>query len=239
MLFRSDSLVMQQLDWNGKYQSGFWNSYFGQRGVLRTTDGYNYIAVNDDVYLYTGMTSVTGDQSNVGFVLVNMRTKETKFYTVPGAEENSAMRSAEGQVQHLGYKSTFPLLLNVAERPTYFMSLKDSAGLVKMYAFVDVERYQLVGTGSTVEEARASYIKALQGEEDVPTASEKITGVITEIHSAVMEGNTRYYFRLEGSDITYVAPIQLSDRLPFLKAGDSVALTYSGEGNSLDVLTIE
>ena len=234
-----DSLVMQQLDWNGKYQSGFWNSYFGQRGVLRTTDGYNYIAVNDDVYLYTGMTSVTGDQSNVGFVLVNMRTKETKFYTVPGAEENSAMRSAEGQVQHLGYKSTFPLLLNVAERPTYFMSLKDSAGLVKMYAFVDVELYQLVGTGSTVEEARASYIKALQGEEDVPTASEKITGVIAEIHSAVMEGNTRYYFRLEGSDITYVAPIQLSNRLPFLKAGDSVALTYSGEGNFLDVLTIE
>ncbi|MCI8553323.1 MAG: CbtA family protein [Clostridiales bacterium] len=235
----SDSLVMQQLDWNGKYQSGFWNSYFGQRGVLRTTDGYNYIAVNDDVYLYTGMTSVTGDQSNVGFVLVNMRTKETRFYTVPGAEENSAMRSAEGQVQHLGYNSTFPLLLNVADRPTYFMSLKDSAGLVKMYAFVDVERYQLVGTGSTVEEARASYIKALQGDADVPTVSEKVTGIVTEITSAVVEGNTRYYFRLEGDSAVYMAPVQLSDRLPFLKAGDSVTLTCSGEGSSLDVLSME
>lgn len=101
------------------------------------------------------MTSVTGDQSNVGFVLINMRTKDTKFYEIPGAEEFSAMSSAEGKVQNLRYTATFPLLLNVADRPTYFMSLKDNAGLVKMYAFVDVEQYQLVGTGGTVAEARA------------------------------------------------------------------------------------
>ena len=235
----SDTLVMQQLDWNGKYQSGFWNSLFGQRGVLRTTDGYNYIAINDDVYLYTGMTSVTGDQSNVGFVLVNMRTKETKFYAVPGAEENSAMRSAEGQVQHLGYTSTFPILLNVADRPTYFMSLKDAAGLVKMYAFVDVERYQVVGTGSTVEEARASYIKTLQDEADVIAGAQEVTGVIAEIHSAVLDGNTRYYFRLENSDAVYVAEIALSSRLPFLKAGDAVAMTCSGEGEMVQVLSLQ
>ena len=117
-------LIIEQLNLNGKYQNGFWNAYFGQRGVLMTTDGYNYIAVGDDVYLYTGMTSVAADQSNVGFVLVNMRTKETKFYTVPGATEKSAQRSAQGQVQDQGYTATFPLLLNVNDRPTYFMSLK-------------------------------------------------------------------------------------------------------------------
>ena len=236
----SDAMVMQQLDWNGKYQSGFWNAHFGQRGVLRTTDGYNYIAVNDDVCLYTGMTSVTGDQSNVGFVLVNMRTKETKFYAVPGAEENSAMRSAEGQVQHLGYDATFPILLNVADRPTYFMSLKDSAGLVKMFAFVDVERYQVVGTGNTVEEARANYIDILQDEADVSTGeSETVTGVISEIHSAVLDGNTRYYFRLEGADTVYVAEIAISSNLPFLKAGDTVSMTCSGEGDQIRVISFQ
>lgn len=139
--------------------------------MLRTTDGYNYIANNDDVYLYTGMTSVTGDQSNVGFVLVNMRTKDTKFYSVPGAEENSAMSSAKGKVQHLNYNATFPILLNIRDRPTYFLSLKDAAGLVKMYAFVDVQQYQIVGIGDTVNAAMANFESVLGGSEEAPSVS--------------------------------------------------------------------
>lgn len=222
-------LILEQLVYNGKFQSGFWNAHFGQRGVLQPTEGYNYIAVNDDVYLYTGMTSITGDRSNVGFVLVNMRTKETRFYAIPGAEEFSAMDSAEGQVQHLGYTATFPLLLNIADRPTYFMALKDAAGLVKMYAFVDVERYQLVGTGDSLEETRAGYVKALNREVGEGTGSETVTGVIQEIHSAVVEGNTRYYFRLEDGPAIYVAGIQVSEQLPFYQAGDTVTVTYAGE----------
>ena len=139
----TSELIIEQLDDNGKFQNGYINSIFGQRGVRRTTYGYNYLASNDDVYLYTGMSSVTADESNIGFVLVNLRTKETSFYTVPGATEYSAMESAKGQVQHLGYSATFPLLLNISDRPTYFVSLKDAAGLVKMYAFVDVRQYQI------------------------------------------------------------------------------------------------
>ncbi len=240
-VYRAD-IVMEQLNYNGKFQDGFFNSYFGQKGVLRATEGYNYIAVNDDVYLYTGMTSVASDQSNVGFVLINMRTKDTKFYSVPGAEELSAMSSAEGQVQHLNYTSTFPLLLNVAERPTYFMSLKDAAGLVKMYAFVDVERYQLVGTGGTVADARASYVKALTQEEDVETSGgESKTGVVAKVTAAVVDGNTKYYFMLEGEDTVYAAPIKVSDRLAFLSAGDSLTFRYTGDpaAGTCEVLSIE
>lgn len=238
-VFASD-LVLEQLNYNGKFRSGFWNSIFGQRGVLQTTTGYNYIAVNDDVYLYTGMTSVVSDKSNVGFVLVNLRTKETKFYTVPGAEEYSAMESAQGQVQHLGYVSTFPLLLNVSDRPTYFMSLKDAAGLVKMYAFVDVERYQIVGTGASVEEARSAYARALRQEADISdtSATKEVTGILTAIHSAVVDGYTRYYFRIEGDETVYVASIELSPKLPFYQAGDEIVFTHAGEGGQRDVLTI-
>ena len=230
-VFDSD-MIEQHLVYNGKYRSGFFNSIFGQRGVLQPTDGYNYLALDDYVYLYTGMTSVTSDESNVGFVLVNLRTKETKFYTIPGAEEYSAMSSAEGQVQHLSYSSTFPLLLNVSDRPTYFMSLKESAGLVKMYAFVDVNQYQIVGTGNTVESARADYISKLKKENvsDAPeTEDQEMEGVIAGISSAVVEGNTTYYIKLENDANVYTALITKSDLLPFAKPGDRVKITVSGK----------
>ena len=235
----SANLILEQLNWNGKYQSGFWNSYFGQKGVLRTTEGYNYIAVNDDVYLYTGMTSVVSDQSNVGFVLVNMRTKGTKFYSISGAEEISAMSSAQGQVQDQGYRATFPLLLNVADRPTYFMALKDNAGLVKMFAFVDVKRYNLVGLGATVDEARTDYIAVLSKEEGIDTGNSEQTGVISEIYNAVVGGNTKYYLKLENDDTVYMADIKIWAELPFLKAGDAVILTTTGKMAPFEVTSIK
>jgi hypothetical protein len=137
------SLIIEQADDWGKYSNGFWNSIFGQKDVVATTEGYNYLAMKDDIYLYTGITSVLADESNLGFILTNLRTKETKFYSVPGAEEFSAMASAEGQVQQMKYNASFPLLINLNNKPTYLMSLKDNAGLVKMYAFVDVADYQI------------------------------------------------------------------------------------------------
>ncbi len=220
--------IIDQLNWNGKYQEGFINAYFGQRNVRLATDGYNYIAVDDDVYMYTGMTSATADESNIGFVLVNMRTKATKFYTVPGAEEYSAMASAEGQVQHLNYTATFPLLLNVADRPTYFMSLKDASGLVKMYAYVDVQRYQVVGTGDTVEAAQADYISKLNADIEIELTQETatVTATVRRIETAVVDGSTRYYLLLDGDDKVFTAPVSLSPMLPFLMEGDEVTLTY-------------
>lgn len=247
-VFISD-LIFQQLDYYGKYGSGFINSIFGQKGVLEPTDGYNYLAINDDVYLYTGLTSVMSDASNVGFVLVNLRTKEAHYYNVPGAEEYSAMSSAEGKVQNLGYQGTFPILLNIAERPTYFLSLKDAAGLVKMYAFVDVEQYQVVGTGATVGEAMQNYSQALGSEnlttddnnddsDDTPAATVDAQGTISAITSAVVSGNTCYYFTLTDdtdNNKIYRASIEISEKLPFLKVGDSIKFSYVEEGTIREV----
>ncbi len=225
-------MILEQLNYNGKYRSGYLNSIFGQKGVLQTTEGYNYLAIGDDVYLYTGMTSVTSDESNVGFVLTNLRTKETKYYTCPGAEEYSAMSSAEGQVQNLKYTATFPLLLNISNRPTYFMSLKDSAGLVKMYAFVDVNQYQIVGTGNTVESAKEDYISKLKNE-NVPNVdegeTETITGKIKNISSAVVNGNTTYYILLDNNETIFTVSISYSDNLPFAKVGDTVTFEMLNE----------
>lgn len=242
----SSEMVLEQLVYNGKYQSGYFNSLFGQKGVLQPTDGYNYIAINDDVYLYTGITSAAGDESNVGFVLANMRTKETSYYVCPGAEEYSAMESAEGMVQDLGYSATFPLLLNVSDRPTYFVSLKDSAGLVKQYAYIDVQQYQVVGTGNTISSAMKDYAQKLKDEADIEihagkteeTTQEKtvtVTGVISAVTSAVVEGNTRYYMQLQDDPAIYILPVTVSDQLPFAAVGQRVTLTVpaQGDGNSM------
>lgn len=228
-VFESE-LVVKQVNYNGRYQNGFLNSVFGQQGVLATTEGYNYLAIDDDVYLYTGITSVVRDESNIGFILVNLRTKETTFYSIPSAEEYSAMDSAQGAVQEKRYVSTFPILLNINGKPTYFMSLKDNAGLIKMYALVDAEDYQKVITGVTVEET-VSKFKTGSGinVEEIPQAPKEefeITAKITDIQNVVIEGNTYYYILLEGQGDVFIANISKSERLPFLKIGDEIKVKY-------------
>ena len=203
----SSGLIMEQYDFYGQYHNGFINSIFGQKDVTLSTDGYNYIAINDDVYMYTGVTSVTSGQSNIGFILTNQRTKETHFYKVAGATEYSAMESAQSQVQQMRYEATFPLLLNIADHPTYFMALKGADGLVKMYAMVNVQQYQIVETGQTVAECEANYRQALAnagligaGEVVVPNGdTHSQQGVVAEIRTAVIDGNTHFYVRMENS----------------------------------------
>ena len=195
---------------------------------IQSTDGYNYIVIDDDVYLYTGLTSVSKDASNVGFALINLRTKEGKYYHISGAEEYSAMSSAEGKVQNLKYKATFPILVNAGGEPTYFLSLKDSSNLVKMYAFVSVKNYQIVATGSSVSEAEKAYYEVLSqnGKSHEEFEENTLTGKISSINSAVKEGNSVYYFKLEGDDHIYIADLSLSNSLPLVQAGDEVEIQF-------------
>lgn len=236
------NLIMEQYDYYGMYHNGFINSIFGQRDVTHTTEGYNYIAIGDDVYMYTGVTSVTSDQSNIGFILSNQRTKETHFYSVAGATEASAQASAMSQVQQMRYVATFPLLLNIADQPTYFMSLKGEDGLVKMYAMVNVQQYNIVETGSTVAECEANYRRALADSglisdgdaEAVPSDQEEISGAIAEIRTAVLDGNSYYFLRLEGQDTFYAVNAAENPLAVILNAGDQVTIAYTaGEGGGI------
>ena len=240
----SAELIMQQYDYHGQYQNGFLNSIFGQKGVTVTTSGYNYIAMNDDVYVYTGITSVGEDQSNVGFILTNQRTKETKYYPCAGATEYSAMNSAEGVVQHLNYKATFPLLLNIHAEPTYFIALKDNAGLVKMYAMVNVQQYQIVATGSSVSECSSNYSKLLTQnhivEESESLPDDEITGNISDIRSAVINGNTVFYIQLENSPVYYAVSAEASEIAVILNVGDRVTIRYApDESEILTAVSVE
>ena len=232
-------LLLRQYNWSGAYKNGWFNSWLGQSGVVQTTPGsngqlgYNYIAKDDDVWVYTGVTSATADNSIVGFVLVNQRTAESHYYSVSGATEVSAMESAEGQVQNLRYTSTFPLLINVSNQPTYFMALKDGAGLVKKFAMIDIQRYQNVAVGDTVAECQKSYETllatngAISADElsDTGTYGEK-EGTIRTMAQAVIEGNSHFYVTLEGDDAIYDFVLPGAIQIVSYKVGDDISFTF-------------
>ena len=223
-------LIMQQYDYHGTLVNGFINSVLGQRDVTQTTRGYNYIAMNDDVYVYTGVTSANADQSNLGFLLCNMRTKETHFYSAPGATEAAAQLSAEGVVQDLGYRATFPLLLNISGEPTYFIPLKDATNLVKSYAMVNVAQYQVVTVGPTVSQCEQEYIRQLA--EKGITKTEQLpqteaAGKVAEIRTAVLEGNTYYFIRLEGEEVFYSISAAQNREAVTLNVGDTVTIEHA------------
>lgn len=232
-------LLIEQYNWSGAYKDGWLNSWLGQRNVAQTTPGtdgmpgYNYIAKDDDVWVYTGVTSATADSSIVGFVLINQRTAESHFYSVSGATEASAMESAEGQVQNLRYQATFPLLINVGGQPTYFMALKDNAGLVKQFAMLDIQRYQNVAVGNTVAGCQEAYEALLatngvqlQGLAADSVGIETVTGKIVRITDAVMDGNTHFYVQIEGSEEVF--DFALPDMLGIVayNVGDEITFTY-------------
>ena len=236
----SAELLMDLYDYSGIYKNGFLNSILGQKDCLQSTNGYNYIALEDDVWVYTGVTSVSGDQSNVGFVLMNQRTMETRYYKVEGAIEDSAMSSAEGQVQNLGYRATFPLLLNIADEPTYFMALKDAAGLVKKYAMVNVQKYQWVAIGDTVQECERNYTELLNTNGIVSENTDlykEASGKIKTISPIVLEGTTHYYICLENNEDIFDVDLSMRDLIGIVRyqAGDSVKFRYT-EGYGLHVV---
>lgn len=225
--------VIPQLNWWGRYVRGFWNTLFGKRDMLSTTEGFNVIYGNDGrSYFYTGMSSVGSDEGTVGFVLTDTRTKNTSLYKVSGATEYAAMRSAQGKVQQYEYYATFPILVNLNGLPTYFMTLKDAAGLVKMYCFVSVKDFSLVGVGESVKNARENFQMTLASSRigslpDGTLEQIKLSGTLGRIASDIKDGRSFYYFSiLESPDLIFVATSNLSSFLPLSKPGDSVQLSY-------------
>ena len=243
----SDALLVEQFNYYGQYKNGFINSVLGQEGVKVATEGTNYIAKDDDVYAYTGVTSAGNDQAIIGFVLMNMRTKDANFYDVSGAKEYSAMSSAQGEVQDYKFRATFPILLNISGEPTYFMSLKDSDNLVKRYAMVNVENYQVVSTGTTIAECTKDYVDTLKNnnikidvdidkiedatsnagkEETVEVNYKKAKGAIDDIRTAVIDGNSVYYISLENDETYFSIKASDAENVVILNKGDNVTISY-------------
>lgn len=238
----SADLILSQLDDYGQYQDGYLNSIIGQQGVTTTTEGYNYLSIDQDIYMYTGVTSVNSDASNIGFYLVNLRTKEGEYYPVVSADELSAMESAVGSVQQMRYQSTFPILINLEGNPYYLSSLKDDSGLVRLYALVDAQNYQTVYTDSKIENVIAQLYADLgiETEEVVEIEDEEelaeFTGQIDQISEAVISGDTVYYFMINGE--VFKASVHLHDQLPFLGVGQTLEGMIDEENNIEEITNI-
>lgn len=229
-----EAFVYRQIaDW-GEYVNGFWNAVFAKTGTLKPTGKeLHLIYGNDDsVYWYTGITSSGKDESTVGFILVNSRTKEAKWYKVAGADETGAKKSAEGQVQEKGYRAGYPILYNINGVPTYISPLKDKEGLLKAVAFISVENYNLVGVGPDIESAVRSYQQNLAGKGNlyVPGNEVKqvqVQGKISRISQVVKGGESYFYFMLEGDPRIFAGTINLSPKMPLAKVGDAVTVTFN------------
>ena len=245
------NLLIQQYNYFGTYNGGFWNSIIGQSGVKKTSSGYSFLAIGDDVYLYTGVTSVTTDDSILGFFFINQRTKEAFFYNTTGATEMAAQKSAQGKVQDMGWKASFPILLNIDGEATYFTALKDDSNIVKSYAMVNVEQYNVVAIpekqNTDLRSCLEVYIKGLSelnppviidfafdsytvpGETDPAQPDESeyatFTGTVTDIRSAVISGNTYYYIELDHSGLYYYVAASVTNKVMLLNVGDVITVT--------------
>lgn len=243
-------LLENKFNWYGELSNGFWNSVIGQKGCIRATDDYGFKTIEDDVWIYTGVTSVTGDASNVGFVMINQRTSEARYYTISGAEEYSAMASAEGEVQEKNYKASFPSLINVDGAPTYIMVLTDNAGLVKMYAMVNVEQYNLVVTAESQEEVFAKYRQLLAKEgiadadvdQDVEETKDSIqttSFIVADMQYVTMDGESYVYLKDSDGEV-YKQKFADDESIVKVSVGDEVTVQYEKKENGIHrIITIE
>ena len=228
-------LASEKYDWYGLYSKGYLNSIIGNKDCKVTTDDFGYIMIEDDVWYFTGVTSITSDESNIGFIISNARTGQYKFYPIIGAEEYSAMRSAEGEVQEKRYTASFPSLINISGEATYIMVLKDDAGIVRLYALVNVEQYTIVATGETQERAKKAYVEQLKQEgiiddsllddPDLPKVMNKeIT--VSDIKMPVISGDTVVYITDEEGTV-YKEKLSDNEALILLESGDKVEIYYA------------
>lgn len=222
-------IAWSQIDNWGYYVNGFINTLFAQKEMLQTTEGYNYVLLNGNIYVFSGITSIGADNSIVGFALINLKTKEAIFYQVGGADEYSAMSSAQGQVQHLNYKATFPVLLNIGNVPSYFMSLKDNEGLVKKYAFVSVSNYDAVGVGDSITAALNDYgLRLIDFDIIIEDAKlmDTITGTVASVNTVVDQGETNYYITLNESPRLFKVMAKDNIEVIFATLDDEVEITF-------------
>ena len=234
-------LLEEQYDWYGMLNGGFINSIIGNKGCKVTTDDFGYKVMNGDVWIYTGITSVNGDQSNIGFILANSRTGECKYFDVSGAEEHSAMSAAEGEVQNLGYKASFPSLINICGEPTYIMVLKDDGGLVKQYALVNTKKYNVVATAQTQNEVLKNYRKLLRENNIISNEEAKKDQnfeiiEIDKIENIVIDGNTIVYIKSD-TDEVFKQEFAENEKLVMLNEGDSIKVFFDEKGKDITTIT--
>ena len=230
--------IRNYIDKWGELVHGIFN--FSDKDKLTSTDGMNLIFNNDTCYYYTGVTSVGNDEGLVGFMLTNTRTGETSMYKTSGATETASMKSAEGKVQQYRYTATLPYLINIQNEPTYFMTLKDSNGLVKQYAMVNVKNYNIVGVGDSLQSTLNKYLEGLTNTNislEGSNSEETIEGEIERIGLVVKDGTSIYDIKIKGQNNIFSVSTETSREVALSSIGDKVRIKYIKVGDGKYILT--
>lgn len=231
-------LLTKKYNWHGMLSGGYINSIIGQKGCKQATDDFGYKIIGDDVWVYTGVTSANGDQSNIGFVMMNQRTSEARYYQVSGAEEHSAMSAAEGEVQEKGYRASFPSLINVSGTPTYIMVLKDAGGLVKLYAMVNVEQYNIVATATSQTKVFEEYKTLLASDGKLETEENDLkedTITVQSVEYIDTDDGTMVYIKDTNHQV-YKQAFKEDESLIRISAGDVLHVKYQPMDNEIHLL---
>ena len=231
-------LLTKKYNWHGMLSGGYINSIIGQKGCKQAKDDFGYKIIGDDVWVYTGVTSANGDQSNIGFVMMNQRTSEARYYQVSGAEEHSAMSAAEGEVQEKGYKASFPSLINVSGTPTYIMVLKDAGGLVKLYAMVNVEQYNIVATATSQTKVFEEYKTLLASDGKLETEENDLkedTITVQSVEYIDTDDGTMVYIKDTNHQV-YKQAFKEDESLIRISAGDVLHVKYQPMDNEIHLL---
>lgn len=254
----SGDLISAQYNMYGKYQNGFWNSLFSKTGCTKTGGDYGYVDINGEIWIYTGITSLNSDSSNIGFLLTSQRTKESYYIPMASADESSAMNAAEGQVQQMKYEASFPSLVSIDGQATYVMVLKDSSGIVKMYAMVNAASYNVVYDATTLTDCLTGYENAMTNAKinytkdnvDMPdtdsgdsssqavgssvqTAAQiSVSFTVTGIKYVDISGNTWVYLTADNGNI-YKQEFSNNEKLITLQNGSIIDCTAIDNGNGI------
>ena len=232
-------LLLTQLNYWGALQDGWLNSIFTQRGVLQSSNGKRTIMNEGELYYFTGLTSAGSDESTIGFVYMNTRTKETKLYKFPGATEQAAMNKVLTLLPQNNISTSFPIPINVNGVPTYFIAIKGEDGRILRYVFMSVQELEVYGIEETKSRAYTLYLQSL-GSSNTDDLNQVI-GTITEITSYVLDGNTIYWIELDNDELYMinVASFETDVMMYFISLEINDQITILEQDNTVFQINIE
>ena len=207
-------------------KNGFWNRLFAKKEVFQLSDGYNYLLKNNATYYISCITSPNeNDQTSIGFLIVNLKTKEAIRYSCPGITEMRAREIAmyDERVKAQALEATWPILVSYHGVPTYFVVLKNDVQSQKI-VFLNVDTGSFVGMGTDITSAKIEYDSLLSNESIVQKENKEIKGTVTKIRDL---GSTIEFMIDTMPNAYFSCDINISLVARFLSVGESVTIVYN------------
>ena len=222
-------LIYERITNWGKYPNGYFH-WDNNSGLLQPCEGMDIVQTKNGCCYYVGIQATSGKFDTEGYMLINIRTGEATYYKregIPEVEAINALKSANykngkteivlsQQINDSILYLTEPIFYNIEGKNTFFAMFIAHADLtVRYYAFCSADSKEVIGIGTTLEEARTDYLNSYYksfGSKDVKFAEKHI---LTTVEVQVLEKSVVdnvFYFRFKGYE-NKVFKTTLSDEM--------------------------